>query len=175
MAGPRGIKKKKKRPFSQGVTVDNKAAISKTISMVFTMDRPHNDRHGHRWRSFHVRIPSSGLILIRRPHSRHQILLTLHQWLEGMEGAGEVAGGELVDKRQLGWGEGGGGGGGRKEGIRCVAHELHFKKKILLGTSFPSRMCEFGIKVKEGAPLPPTHTPCAPPHPWKACARELSI
>lgn len=115
--------KKKKWPFSRGITVDNKAPISKTISLVFTMDRPHNDRH--RRRSFHVRVPSSGLILIRRPHSRHQILLTLHQWLEGMEGAGEAAGGELVDKRQLGWGEGGGcgrgGQGGQKRGnpLRC--------------------------------------------------------
>lgn len=173
MAGPRGIKKK--RPFSRGVTVDNKAPISKAISLVVTMDRPHNDRHGHQRRSFHVRVPSSGLILIRRPHSRHQILLTLHQWLEGMEGAGEVAGGELVDKRQLGWGEGGGAGRTEKRESAALPMSCTLKKKILLSTSFPSRMCEFGIKVKEGAPLPPTHTPCTPPHPWKACARELSI
>lgn len=91
MAGPRGIKK---GPFSRGVAVDNKAPISKTISLVFTMDRPHNDRRGHRRRSFHLRVPSSGLIPIRRPHSPHQILLTLHQWLEGMEGVAVRAGGE---------------------------------------------------------------------------------
>lgn len=74
-------------------------------------------------------------------------------------------GGELVDKRQLGWGGGARGREDRKEGIRLVAHELHFIYFFfLLGTSFPSRMCEFGIKVKEGAPLPPTHTPSAHPH-----------
>lgn len=116
--------------------MDNKAPISKAISLVFTMDRPHNDRHGHRRRSFHVRVPSSGLILIRRPHSRHQILLTLHQWLEGMEGAG----GELVDKRQLGWGEGGGAwGAGRTEKRESAALPMSctLKKKFSSARRFP--------------------------------------